>query len=193
IFTENYMLFETYANNSELCNVSVNGATSQDGKFAFRGDMVIVDGDIADAQGRRHPPKVTLKQAVALSTQDALSMVAGAVDDVADIKSFVAKYDTDLSENTALLFYAANISKSLKVNVDGKTVTVIPHDDGAVWTLMMDDLCLEKSDFKGQSAEDKVITMYDALLDFSPRFDEVEFDEALSFITEVKREMRGAV
>ncbi len=187
------MLFETYADNNELCNVSISGRTTQDDKFAFRGDMVIIDGDIADAKGRRLPPKSTLKQAVALSSAESLSMVAGAIEDVADIKPFLAKYETDLSEDTELLFYAANISKSLKMKVDGKTVTVIPHDEGAVWTLLMDDLCLEKSDFKGLSAEDKVITMYDALVDFTPRFDTVDFDEALSYVTEVKRETRGAV
>ena len=187
------MLFETYANNSELCNVSISGKTTEDNKFAFRGDMVIVEGDIADAKGRRHPPKSTLKQAVALSTEDSLTMVAGAVDDVADIKRFIEKYSADLSETVKMLFYAANISKSLNVSVDGKQATVIPHDDGAVWTLMMDDLCLEKSDFKGLSAEDKVITMYDALTDFAPSFDEVAFDDALTFVTEVKREVRGAV
>lgn len=187
------MLFENYANRALLCNVSVNGQTGTSDVFAFRGDMVVEEGDIADAQGRRHPPKVVLKQAVVLCSQGKLSMVAGALEDIAQVPQFVGKYGADFGEGALLLFYVANISQAMKVSFDGSNCILIPHDEGAVWTMLMDDLRLEKSDFKGQNAQDKVITMFDGLKDFNPKYEDKSYDDALSLTIDVRKEARGPV
>lgn len=63
----------------------------------------------------------------------------------------------------------------------------------AVWKMLMDDLRLEKSDFKGQSAEDKVITMFEVLDDFKPSFEKLDCNDALGLTVEVKKEARGPV
>lgn len=187
------MLFNTFADSALLCNVSVTGATSQDGVVAFRGDMVIIEGEIADDQGRRLPPKATIKQAVALAKEDTLSFLSGAIDDVQNLPLMVEKYRANLSSDTLVLLYASNLGSPVITDIDGIKCTVLPHDEGAVWTMLMDDLRLEKSDFKGQSAEDKVITMFESAADFNPKCDTVTFDQVLERIVEVKREARGPV
>ena len=57
----------------------------------------------------------------------------------------------------------------------------------------MDDLRLDKDDFKGQSAEDKVITMFDAIKGFKPRYEQVTLDDAAKLTVAVKKEARGPV
>lgn len=187
------MLLNQYAEKSLLCNVSVNGKTSEDNVYVYRGDMVIEEGEIADSQGRRHPPKSVVKQAVTMGSESKLDVVAGAVDNLEFIPDFIAKYGTDFSEKINCLFYVSNIKKPMIVDVDGISTTVLPHDEGAVWTMLMDDLRLEKSDFKGQSAEDKVITMFEALSDYKPGAEVLPFDQAIKNTVEIKKEARGPV
>lgn len=187
------MILETYAQNALLCNVSVNGETSSSGLYAFRGDMVVEEGEIADAQGRRHPPKSVVKQAVVLCNAEKITAVAGAVDDLGYLPGFIAKYNADFADGIIMLFYVANVNRPMTVAIEGYQAVIIPHDDGAVWTMLMDDLRMEKSDFKGQSAEDKVITIVDGLKEFNPKYEEKSFNDALSFTVEVKKEARGPV
>ncbi|TVZ38782.1 hypothetical protein P886_3164 [Alteromonadaceae bacterium 2753L.S.0a.02] len=187
------MILETYAENALLCNVSVSSETSTAGTYAFRGDMVIVEGEIADAQGRRHPPKAVVKQAVVLITADKMSLIAGLIDDLATLPVFIEKYGSDFADDITLMLYIANISRPMIIDIEGLKVTAIPHDGGAVWTLLMDDIRLEKSDFKGQSAEDKVITMVEGIADFKPKYEEKSYNDALGFTVEIKKEARGPV
>ncbi len=187
------MLFNTFADSALLCNVSVTGATSQNGVVAFRGDMVIIEGEIADDQGRRLPPKATIKQAVALAKENTLLFLSGAIDDVQTLPVMVEKYRGNLNSESLVLLYASNLGSPVITDIEGVKCIVLPHEEGAVWSMLMDDLRLEKSDFKGQSAEDKVITMFDSAADFKPNYDTVTFDQVLERVVEVKREARGPV
>lgn len=187
------MLLTQYADKSLLCNVSINGKTSQGDTYVYRGDMVIEEGEIADAQGRRLPPKSVIKQAVTMGSESKLDVVAGAIDELEFIPGFIERYSSDFGENVNCLFYVSNIEKPMQIEVNGFETTVLPHDEGAVWTMLMDDLRLEKSDFKGQSAEDKVVTMFEALDDFKPSAEKLAYEDALGFTVEVKKEARGPV
>ncbi len=187
------MPLNSYTENALLCNVSVNGETSTPGTFAFRGDMVIEEGDIADAQGRRNPPKSVLKQAVVLASTDKLSAVVGAVSDIGYLPDFVKKYGPDFGPEIKTVFYVNNISKPMICAIEDCKCILIPYEDGAVWTMLMEDVHLEKSDFKGQSAADKVVTIIEGLDDFTPKYEEKPYNDALSFTIEVRKEARGPV
>lgn len=187
------MLLDTYESNQLLGNQSVKGATTSAGKFAFRGDLVIEEGEIADAQGRRMPPKSVVKQAVMLLSDSKILGIAGEIHSLDLLAEFSAKYCADIDPALPILFYVANLGKPLKVEWSGLNFILIPHEDGAVWNTLMDDLRLDKDDFKGQSAEDKVITMFDAIKDFKPKYESVALDDAAKFTIEVKKEARGPV
>jgi hypothetical protein len=58
---------------------------------------------------------------------------------------------------------------------------------------VLDELALEKSDFKGQSAADKVLTLFGELQSYKPKYPTVSLDEAMANTTEVVREGWGAV
>ncbi|PMR73781.1 hypothetical protein [Billgrantia endophytica] len=188
------MLLKTYQEQELLCNVSVNGATTQADTYAFRGDLVLKEGDIADSSGRRHPPKAVVKQAILLVKDGKLTTAAGALTDLALLPLFIERYRGDLADEVSVLFYVENLDKALKVDLDGVSATLLPHQDGgAVWNTLMDDLRLDKEDFKGQSAEDKVITIQQALLDYRPKLDSHSYEEALGFTVVLRREARGPV
>jgi hypothetical protein len=188
------MLLNTYETRNLLCNLSFKGPTSQAGIHAFRGDLVLEEGDIADASGRRMPPKAVIKQAVLLANHDKLSMVAGALIELALLPLFIEGYRGDLAADAKVLFYVENLGKALRCELDGLSMILLPHaDGGAVWNTLMDDLRLDKDDFKGQSAEDKVITLYQALADYQPQLASLSYAEALGFTIAPRREVRGPV
>lgn len=58
-----------------------------------------------------------------------------------------------------------------------------------IWNELLDELYLEKSDLKGQSAEDKVLTLYDAARSFDTKIARVKFEDALSKVIEVVKDM----
>ncbi|HNX72446.1 hypothetical protein, partial [Rivihabitans pingtungensis] len=50
--------------------------TSSDGKYvAYRGELTICEGEVADAQGRRKPPTEVLKQVAVLGEGDSLKFL----------------------------------------------------------------------------------------------------------------------
>lgn len=187
------MLLKDYEQKALLCNVSVNGACTKPDTFAFRGDLVLEEGDIADAEGRRKPPKSVLKQAVLLVDRDKMSFVAGTLAELELLPFFAERYRPDFAGGMKVLFYVENLGKPLLVEYDGVGYILIPHEDGAVWNTLMDDLRLDKDDFKGQSAEDKLITMAAAVHDFKPKYASASYEQALELTVEVKREARGPV
>lgn len=189
------MLLNTYESKSLLCNLSVKGATTQPGVEAFRGDLVLREGEIADDAGRRLPPTAVIKQAAILVKNDKLEMIAGALTDLAHLPLLIEMYKHDLAPDVRVLFYVENIGKNLTIDVDGVICLLQPHaEGGAVWSLLMDDLRLDKDDFKGQSPEDKVITIYDALLTYKIKSESPSLQEALNTcIVESRRETRGPV
>ena len=187
------MLLQTYEAQNLLCNISVNGATSQAGTYAFRGDLVLEEGEIADDAGRRLPPTVVVKQASLLIKDDKQVFATGIILELAQVPMFIERYRNDLAADVRVLFYVENLTKALTVDLDGVNLILLPHAEGAAWNTLMGDLRLDKDDFKGQSAEDKVITMAGGLADYKPKLDSLGFNEALAFTATVQREHRGPV
>jgi hypothetical protein len=187
------MLLNDYQAKTLFCNVSIQGKTSQAGRYAYRGDLVVEEGDIADAQGRRHPPKKVARQAVILASEDKQLMLSGALDNVLILPQLLERYAADFAPDIKLMFFVANIGKILDVKLNSGSCYLIPFHDGAVWNMLMEELKLEKEDFKGQSSEDKVITVYNTLAKFSVQSTPVKLEELENYIVEVAKTIRGAV
>lgn len=188
------MLLKTYEEKCLLCNLSVNGATTQADTYAYRGDLVLAEGEIADDAGRRLPPTAVVKQATVLVKGDKISMISGIIVELAQVPLFVERYRQDLAADLKVLFYVQDLTKSLITELDGITIILLPHlDGGAAWQTLMDDLRMDKDDFKGQTAEDKVITMAEGLADYKPKLDTLSFEQCLTFVSKIQREHRGPV
>ena len=145
------MLLKTYETQNLLCNVSVNGATTTPDTYAFRGDLVLEEGEIADASGRRLPPTAVVKQAVMLEQQGKLAMMAGALIELAHLPLFLERYRRDLADGAPVIFYVENLGQSLYTELDGMTLQLQAHEEGAVWNTLADDLRLDKEDFRARA------------------------------------------
>lgn len=187
------MLLDRYESQQQLYNVNFKEAASSGGLHAYRGDLVIIDGEVADAQGRRKPPVAGMLGGVLLTDTDKIKLLAGSIDDMALIKPLLEKYQADFAPDMKALLYVVNIAKPMITELAGVKTVLIPMTDGMVWNELVDELALEKSDFKGQSSADKVITVLAAFDGYKPRYEEVTLDVALSRTTDAKRESRGPV
>lgn len=186
------MLLDTYETQGLLYNSNFKEGAGA-GLQAYRGDLVLIEGEVADAMGRRKPPLVTLVGAVLLADQTHLKFIAGSLDEIAHLPALIEKYQAGFTPGMSALLYVVNISQPLLVAAAGIQFVLLPLADGLVWNELVDELGLDKSDFKGQSGGQKVHTLYQACGKHRPRGETVTLEQALSRATAVKRSYHGAV
>lgn len=187
------MLYDRYEQNQWLFNMNFKEALGE--KAAYRGELVVIEGEVADAQGRRMAPKAVLKQSVSLASGDKLVFVGGLADKLDFVEPFLAKYAADFTPATHVILFVVNVAKPVVVDVNGAAVELIPLQDGMVWNELADLIGYEKDDFKGQSASEKVVTLVDGLAQRLKKLkgERISLVEAMGLGTDVKREARGAI
>jgi len=174
-------------------NANFREAASEAGWAAYRGELVLMEGEVADTQGRRKPPHEILKQAAVLAAGDELKLITGSLDALQHFPSLLEKYGADLKPGAFAIFFTVNIEKPFISTINGCQVVFIPLVQGMAWNELIDLVALEKSDFKGQSGADKVVTVYNALKTHKFKYPEVTLEEALSKTNNARREVHGAV
>lgn len=187
------MLFDQYESQGLLYNVNFKETTSTAGLIAYRGDLILVEGEVADEQGRRKPPVSLIIGAAAIAEGDTLKMLVGSIDDIAQLPQVIERYLPACTAETRLLMYVVNLGKPMLVEVAGLTLPLVPMAEGMVWTTLCDELRLDKDDFKGQSSGNKVLTVYKAMADFKARFPVCSLEEAYASATSAKRAVFGAI
>ena len=187
------MLLTDYEKANLLCNLSFNNKTSRANEFACRADLVLEEGEIADALGRRKPPVSVIRQAIVLASDSKITMLIGGLHELSLLEKVMERYAKDFDAKAQLLFFAENIAKPMQVEIQGCKPIVLPIGETAVWSETIEELRLEKDDFKGQSPEDKLVTLQGALSDYNPKYPLVSYADALTQTVEIKGERRGPV
>lgn len=185
------MLLDTYEEQGVLFNTNFK-AVASNGLQAYRGELVLIDGEVADASGRRKPPTSLVRDVILLADDEKLQMVVGGLDAVAELELFIKRYGADLAPEAQLFLLAPNAHTEAKIDVAGVSGFMLPWE-AMVWAQLTEELRLEKSDFKGLSAADKVTTAYDELKDYAPSFPFIPMDEMLANATSAKKETHGAI
>lgn len=182
------MLFENYSQQGLLLITSVLGATGMKDVGAFRGDLVLKEGALREGSTTdRKPPELLLKQVAALADSEKMLFISGLFGELEDVKDFLHKYASVLTPETTTLFFVENIASSMQVNLDGVLFKFLPYKEGLIWNDTMEILYIEKADLKGQSAEDKVLTVYEAAKGYKIKVEPISFEQALSQTIEVKK------
>ncbi len=182
------MLLEGYNTNGFISITSVLGATSQAGTIAFRGDLTLKKGEFREGSDvDRKPPEFVIQQAIILESGEKLIFVAGLILELSTLKIFLQEYKADLTTDTVFLFYVKNIAENLKVECDGMTFQLIAYQEGMIWNELLELLYIEKGDLKGQSAEDKVVTVFDEAKSFDTKKEAISLDAALDKTIVVKK------
>ena len=174
-------------------NANFKEAASDAGLVAYRGELILKEGEVADAQGRRKPPTEVLKQAIMLGADDGLKLISGSLDELQQFSFLLEQAGADFNAATVAVFFTVNIPKAFIATVNGATVVFIPLVQGMVWNELADLVALDKGDFKGMSAADKVAVVYDALKTTKFKFPEISFEEALKTTNDAKRITHGAI
>lgn len=174
-------------------NSNFREAASDAGVEAYRGELVLIEGEVADDQGRRKPPHALFKQATVLVQGDELKLISGSLEELQHWPHFMDKFGGDLTPATVAVMFTVNIPKPFVAAINGATVAFIPLTEGLCWNELIDLAALEKGDFKGQSAGDKVVTVFNAFKGFKYKFPVSTVEEALKTTNNAKREVHGAV
>ena len=187
------MLFDAFEQAGLLLNPNFKESASSSGHFAYRGDLVLQEGEVADAQGRRKPPVSAMRQVVALEQGGKLTMLIGSLDSMSDVPTLMARYAEWLTPQTRVLLFVINAKQNLLSEVAGISLEIVALPEGAVWTELGEMLGLEKSDFKGQSAGEKVHTVFGALLEHRSRSTTLPWADAVTQVTDARRQIHGAI
>ncbi|GAB2197218.1 hypothetical protein [Sessilibacter sp. MAH4] len=184
------MLIQKYKDEGYLFNVNLTGEIS--GNEIYRGDLVLEFGEVTE-RGDRKPPSVVAKQAVVYAVADKIEMLVAGLYQLSDLEMLAEHYQNDCAEGAQVLVFVHDIKDNLIISLGNLTVKAVPLDDGMIWNEALELLCIEKSDLKGQSAEEKVVTMFDELKAFTLKGEAVSYADALGKTVEVKHSARGPV
>ncbi|OGS82680.1 MAG: hypothetical protein A2061_09280 [Gallionellales bacterium GWA2_59_43] len=185
------MLFDAYEQKGLLFNMNFKEANGS--YAAYRGDLVLELGEVGDAFGHRKPPVSTIKNTIVLADNDKIKLYVGSLDELALLPKVLDYYQADFAADVLLILFVVNINKPLVIEFGGLNIAAIGMQEGLIWNELIDIAALDKGDFKGQSASEKIVTVYKALSDFKPKGDKVSFEEALTRTVELKRAGRGPV
>ncbi len=173
------MLLETYETKGLLTVTLVNGQTGTAGVYAYRGDLVLKEGSLRDGSTTdRRPPEALLIHSAIIVENDKIKFINGLFPTLALLPVFVEKYKDDIAGDCIALFYVENISKALQVELEGVTYILLPFKEGLVWNELLEELYIEKSELKSQSAEDKVAIAFAAAKTYKTKAPLVTFAEA---------------
>jgi len=187
------MLFDSYDENALLINSNFKSKADADNSYAYRGELVLIEGEVGDAMGRRKPPVSVMRNAVLLSVDDKLALVSGCLDGLDQLAQFVAKYKDDFAADMKALLFVVNITKRMQIVLEGVTFVLIPLTEGIAWNELLDELYIIKSDLKGQSAAQKVVTVFNEFASYKAKGDLLTLEEAAAFTADIKREGYGAI
>jgi hypothetical protein len=187
------MLLDKYEQGQLLFNTNFKEMGSKEGVFGYRGELVLVPGEVADDKGRTKPPIALVRSVVMLEKADKIQFFVGIIDELELINTFIEKYKADFADDIKVLMYVVNITGPMITEIDGIEFMLIPLTAGVAWNELVDELAMEKSDFKGQSPADKIVTAYEEFKDYKSKYETVSADEAFSRTADIKRELLGAV
>ncbi|MEQ1530579.1 MAG: hypothetical protein ABL925_14785 [Methylococcales bacterium] len=183
------MLIESYDKQGLTFITNVLGATSEKGVTAYRGNLVLIQGAFREGSDtERKPPELLLHQTAILADSEKFIFVNGLFSELAHVPIFIEKYKTALTPDTQTLFFVENIATPMLVELEGITFKFIPFTEGMVWNESLELVYIEKSDLKGQSAEDKVVTLYEAAKSYKIKAEPISFADALSKTFVVKKD-----
>ncbi len=181
-----------YKDSGLLFNSNFLEQTSDGSMYGYRGELVLVEGEAADAKGHAKPP-LDVVRGVTMLADNKLNMVIGAIDKLESVQTFINKYKEDFAADIKNVFFVVNIKDPMQVDIDGFKFVFIPLTQGVPWNEIIDELALEKSDFKGQSPADKILTLYTEMQSYDPKYPQVTLDEAMASTEDIVREAWGAV
>lgn len=141
---------------------SFKGELGVDGRFGYRGELVVTAGKQV-SQEKQMPPKATFKHAICVADKDAMLLFAGGLADFNDFEATFEHFKSVLTPTTITTFFVDNLIKDAVFEYEGVTVYAFALDESSVWNELISHAELDKKELKRMSAEDKLDALYDGL------------------------------
>ena len=119
------MLLDQFENQGLFFYSNFKEATSAGDMMAYRGSLVLVEGEVLDEQGRRGKPSVMLDGTVMLADAGKIKMLAGTIDELDQLQILLDKYAKYFTPDTRVVMYVANIGDPMQVEVNGVNIILI--------------------------------------------------------------------
>lgn len=185
------MLLDQYKQDGLFFNVNFLESTDTPMQ-AYRGELILVEGEIGDDKGHSKPP-IDVMRGVYILADDKIRMIGGIIDSMDSLPSLIEKYSADFAADIAAMIFVVNLEKAVITEISGFNFILIPMVQGVPWNETMEELAIEKSDLKGQSAGNKLVTIYEELKTYKPKYPTVSYEEAMDMTTDAVRQGWGAV
>jgi|AZIK01.1.fsa_nt_gi hypothetical protein len=186
------MLLNKYNQSGLLFYSNFLAETSTPNVFSYRGELVLIAGDVGDDKGHTKPPKEVLRECL-LVADAKIKMLVGLLDKVSAIDLLVEKYKDDFATDMKAILYIVNLKKAFQVTIEGINFVLIPMIQGVPWNETLEELALEKSHFKGKNPADKLLTLMNELKDYKPKYPMTTLDDLKNHLTLAVRETHGAI
>jgi len=85
----------SYEGRSLLFYQNFRESAGKPGFDAYRGELVILEGEVGDAQGRLMPPKAVIKQAALLTDAEHILLLSGFLEELASLPTMLDMYAAD--------------------------------------------------------------------------------------------------
>ena len=100
-------------------NSNFREAASDAGWEGYRGELVVIEGEVAGDPGRRQPAGALFKQATVLAQGDELKLISGSLEELQHWPHFMEKFGVDLTPATIAVMFTVNIPKSFVSTING--------------------------------------------------------------------------
>ncbi|OUD11656.1 hypothetical protein [Thioflexithrix psekupsensis] len=183
-------LLETLKAEKLLWQMSFSGAVSVG--EGYRGELILVPGKI-NASGNQNPPEKLAAQTLLIAKEGKIDFLAGYVRHLDYLNHFAEKFVPYCKAGIPFYFFVEDIGKTMSFELADHRFYVFPLDEGTVWNEFCDMLGLEKGDFKGLDAGEKIVKVAEEGANFKPKAEEVTFEVALTRTIAIHKEARGPV
>ncbi|QOP40773.1 hypothetical protein [Sulfurimonas marina] len=169
---------------------SFNGAVGD--LEGYRGALIVEEGKQLSPD-RKLPPKIQAKQVIMVCDDEKMKFLTCELDSFNDFAPMYAKYKEFFSPEGVYVLYVTDLDGSGTFEYEGVTFTAYPLDESSVWNEILELVDLEKGDMKKLSAEEKIETLFDEVVDNDTTDAQKTYDAMCELIGESSKQLMGAV
>jgi hypothetical protein len=181
-----------YIKENELAwQPSFNGELSG-GLHGYRGALIVEAGKQISPD-RKLPPKIQAKQVIMINEGAEIKFFACELESFDHFSPMFEKYKEFFNAEGLNLLFVTDLEGNGTFEYEGVKFTAFMLDESSVWNELLELADLEKGDMKKLSAEEKIETLYEELLENDVEESSKSYEEMCALKGESSKQLMGAV
>lgn len=173
---------------NRLFNAVLKGATSQSGRFGFRGDIALKFQDQVADEAR--PPEYSIEQVLTfvVDGEPTIPILVGYLHSFEYLRDVVEVMGDLLSPTGTYIMFCNNIDflSKYRVNIGELMFYILPCDESTVWKEMLELMGIEKNDIKKLDTVGKLDFVLDAAMGLHADYETISFEDGLEKMEPVR-------